>query len=94
MKRLLSLFLAVTMIVSLLPMVSAGEENEPQVVSNESAGITLVYDLDGTMVDFKNEGATLTGATSFFGEGYYALDYDATGGFFEYAANKSKDKYT
>ncbi|MBQ7119891.1 MAG: S-layer homology domain-containing protein [Oscillospiraceae bacterium] len=94
MKRLLSLLLAITMIVSLLPIASAEEENEPQVLSNEAAGLTLVYDLNGVMVDFKNEGATLTGADSFFGEGYYAIDYDATGGFFEYAANKSKDKYS
>ncbi len=94
MKRFLSLLLAITMIVSLLPIASAEEENEPQVLSNEAAGLTLVYDLNGVMIDFKNEGATLTGATSFFGEGYYALDYDATGGFFEYAANKSRDKYS
>ncbi len=94
MKRFISLLLAMTMIVSLLPVVSAEEENAPSIVSDEAAGITLVYDLSATISQFKNDGATLLGADSFFGEGYYAFDYDATGGFFEYAANKSNDKYS
>ncbi len=96
MKRLLSLLLAVTMIVGLLPIASAEETTLAETMTSldEKAGITLVYDISSAINKFKSNGATLKGADSFFGKGYYAFDYDATGGFFEYAANKSRDKYS
>ena len=86
MKRFLSLLLAMALIVAMMPVSSAEE--------GDAAGITLVYDLNGVTVALKDKGATLKGADSFFGKGYKAYTYDETNGFFEYAANKSRDKYS
>ncbi|MBR2181093.1 MAG: hypothetical protein IJ949_04290, partial [Oscillospiraceae bacterium] len=84
MKRLLSLVLAISIMVSLFPAVSA---NEPV---SEAAGIKVKYDLGGML----GKAGTVNGADGFGGEGYRGITRDLTNGFFEYAANKTDGKYS
>ncbi len=90
MKRILSLLLALSMMVSLLPVVSATEQE----TEYTSPGITLNYDISGTIRKYIEEGAVIHGKDSFAGLGYKAFTYDTTDGFFTYAANRTKEIYS
>ncbi len=73
MKRLLSLILAISMMISLLPAISATE-------ITEMSGIKVVYDLAGYLND-ATLGAEVTNI------GFKTIDYTNSNGFFEFAAS-------
>ncbi len=75
MKRLLSLIVALSMLISLIPVVSATETTE----SYEPAGIKITYDLAG----YLNDAALGAEVTN---DGFKTIDYINSNGFFEFAA--------
>jgi len=86
MKRILSLLLAISMMISLLPAVSAGETE----TEYTSPGITVKYDFSG----YLDTAGTISGAEGFGGKGYPGITFDSSDGFFEYAAHKYNGKYS